>query len=69
VEAAWNGGCQRFDGALKGMGGCPMAKDDLTGNMPTERMISFFRETVPDFSIDWTELDKAMVMAETLFYS
>jgi hydroxymethylglutaryl-CoA lyase len=42
TEAAYNGGCRRFDGAVKGYGGCPMAKDDLTGNMPTEQMIEWF---------------------------
>lgn len=36
MEAAWRGGCRRFDGALGGLGGCPMAKDDLVGNLPTE---------------------------------
>ena len=42
IEAAFNGGCRRFDGAIKGFGGCPMAKDDLTGNMPTEKLLSYF---------------------------
>lgn len=42
VEAAYNAGCRRFDGAIQGFGGCPMAKDELTGNMPTEKMLSFF---------------------------
>lgn len=42
VDAAYNAGCTRFDGAIKGFGGCPMAKDDLTGNMPTEKMLSYF---------------------------
>lgn len=42
VEAAYKNGCMRFDGAIKGYGGCPMAKDDLVGNMPTERMIDYF---------------------------
>lgn len=42
VEAAYNAGCRRFDGAIKGFGGCPMAKDELTGNMPTEIMKSWF---------------------------
>ena len=36
MEAAWRGGCRRFDGALGGLGGCPMAKDELVGNLPTE---------------------------------
>ncbi len=42
VKAAYEAGCRRFDGAIKGFGGCPMAKDDLTGNMPTEAMIAWF---------------------------
>ena len=42
VAAAANAGCVRFDGALRGYGGCPMAKDDLTGNMPTERLFEHF---------------------------
>lgn len=42
VDAAFRGGCKRFDGAIKGYGGCPMAKDDLTGNMPTEKLLSYF---------------------------
>ncbi|MBK9221535.1 MAG: hydroxymethylglutaryl-CoA lyase [Saprospiraceae bacterium] len=44
VEAAFNAGCLRFDGAINGYGGCPMAKDELTGNMPTENLILFFHE-------------------------
>ena len=42
VVAAYNHGCARFDGAIKGYGGCPMAEDELVGNMPTERLIDFF---------------------------
>lgn len=42
VDAAYNAGCLRYDGAIKGYGGCPMAKDKLTGNMPTEKLISYF---------------------------
>ena len=42
VAAAYESGCKRFDGAIQGFGGCPMAKDDLTGNMPTEKMLSYF---------------------------
>jgi len=42
VDATFNAGCNRFDGAIKGYGGCPMAKDELTGNMPTEKLISYF---------------------------
>jgi hydroxymethylglutaryl-CoA lyase len=42
VDAAYKAGCIRFDGAIHGFGGCPMAKDDLTGNMPTEKLLSYF---------------------------
>lgn len=42
VDAAFKAGCNRFDGAIKGYGGCPMAKDELTGNMPTEKLITYF---------------------------
>ena len=44
VDAAYKAGCSRFDGAIQGFGGCPMAKDELTGNMPTEKMFSYFTE-------------------------
>jgi len=52
VESAYNNGCKRFDGAIKGFGGCPMAKDDLVGNMPTERLIDYF-------GFDFLKLKKA----------
>ncbi len=42
INAAYKAGCRRFDGAIQGFGGCPMAKDELTGNMPTEKMLSYF---------------------------
>lgn len=42
VEAAYKAGCLRFDGAVQGFGGCPMANDQLTGNMPTEKLLSYF---------------------------
>ncbi|MCX6181553.1 MAG: hydroxymethylglutaryl-CoA lyase, partial [Bacteroidetes bacterium] len=41
MEAAFEAGCRRFDGAIKGFGGCPMAKDDLVGNMATENIVQF----------------------------
>ena len=44
VNAAYNAGCLRFDGAIKGYGGCPMAKDELTGNMPTEKLLTYFNK-------------------------
>ena len=42
IEAAYSSGCRRFDTAIKGYGGCPMAKDELVGNLPTEKLLSFF---------------------------
>ncbi|MCF6182608.1 hydroxymethylglutaryl-CoA lyase [Lutibacter sp.] len=44
VDAAFKAGCNRFDGAIMGYGGCPMAKDELTGNMPTEKLVSYFNQ-------------------------
>ncbi|MDG5492994.1 hydroxymethylglutaryl-CoA lyase [Psychroserpens sp. SPM9] len=42
IDAAYKAGCMRYDGAIQGFGGCPMAKDELTGNMPTEKVLSYF---------------------------
>lgn len=44
LDAAYSSGCTRFDGAMKGIGGCPMAQDELVGNMDTEKMILYFQE-------------------------
>jgi hydroxymethylglutaryl-CoA lyase len=48
VDAAYKAGCLRFDGAIQGFGGCPMAADDLTGNMPTEKLLSYFTAAKAD---------------------
>ena len=52
VQAAWDSGCRRMDGALKGFGGCPMAKDDLTGNMPTENIVGFLNNKEVETGLD-----------------
>ncbi len=52
VEAAYTGGCLRFDGAIQGFGGCPMAKDELTGNMPTEKLLSYFTAQKVETGVD-----------------
>jgi hydroxymethylglutaryl-CoA lyase len=52
IESAFNAGCRRFDGAIKGFGGCPMASDELTGNMPTEIMIEWFNKKNIETGID-----------------
>lgn len=67
VDAAFKSGCRRFDGALKGFGGCPMAADDLTGNMPTEKMISYFDENEIKTGLNINELDKSMLLASETF--
>lgn len=67
VEAAYNSGCRRFDGAIKGFGGCPMAKDDLTGNMPTENMVSWFEENEVETGLNKKEFEKSMALAGKIF--
>lgn len=67
VDAAYLAGCRRFDGAIKGFGGCPMAKDDLTGNMPTEEMIGYFDNQKIGTNIDVEEFKKAVNMALGVF--
>lgn len=52
IEAAYQAGCRRFDGAIRGFGGCPMAKDDLTGNIPTEQLIAYLESQSLDLQID-----------------
>jgi len=67
LDAAYQAGCRRFDGALKGIGGCPMAKDELVGNMDTEWMIRFFKEKKSSLKINDDALEEALVMAGDLF--
>lgn len=59
TNAAYQAGCRRFDGAIKGFGGCPMAKDDLTGNMPTEKMLSYFTANKVETNIRMTSFEAA----------
>jgi hydroxymethylglutaryl-CoA lyase len=66
IKAAFNSGCQRFDGALKGFGGCPMAKDELVGNMATEKIVSFLESKV-DLKLNKEEFSKALLMANEVF--
>lgn len=67
VETAYAFGCRRFDSALRGYGGCPMAKDDLTGNMPTENLVSFFAEKNEPLGLDMDAFAEAMAIAGVLF--
>jgi len=67
VEAAYESGCRRFDGAIRGFGGCPMAKDELTGNMPTENLIAFFEEKGEPLSLAHQHFTQAIQMSEKVF--
>jgi hydroxymethylglutaryl-CoA lyase len=67
IHAAAQAGCRRFDGAIQGFGGCPMAKDDLTGNMQTEKMLSYFNSKAIDNSIRMTSFESAYNKASDLF--
>lgn len=67
IDSAVNSGCRRFDGAIKGYGGCPMAKDDLTGNMPTENIVSYLNEKNINHGLDEDALFEAMKIAMEIF--
>ena len=67
VEAAHNSGCKRFDGAIKGFGGCPMAADELTGNMPTENLIGYFEEKGIDLGLNKREFTQSMIASVDVF--
>lgn len=67
IIAAYENGCDRFDGAIKGYGGCPMAQNDLVGNMPTEYLVQFFREERADFFVHPEMFEQAMGEATELF--
>ena len=68
VDAAFQAGCNRFDGAIKGFGGCPMAKDELTGNMPTEKLLSYFTEKKVNTNIKPMAFESAYNQALDVFY-
>lgn len=67
IEAAYQAGCKRFDGAIKGFGGCPMAKDDLTGNMPTENMVRYFNENTVELGMDLNQFDSCVEKSLQVF--
>ena len=69
LEAALFNGCNRFDGALKGIGGCPMAQDDLVGNMDSEKMIQYFEEHQLLNNLNKEALAKSIVIANEIFQS
>lgn len=67
VTAAHTHGCVRFDGALKGFGGCPMAADKLTGNMPTENLLHYFTTQNLNHGLNEEAFNKAMFAANLVF--
>lgn len=67
VNAAYLAGCVRFDGAIQGFGGCPMAKDELTGNMPTEKLLSYFTQQKAQTNTSPMSFESAYNEATKLF--
>lgn len=67
IEAAYEAGCLRFDSALKGFGGCPMATDDLTGNMATEDLMAYLQSKGKDLKLDMHKWQEAMIFSTRLF--
>lgn len=68
VHTALNAGCRRFDGALRGFGGCPFAMDQLTGNLPTETLIEYLEQHGWETGINRNALSKALALAPELFH-
>lgn len=67
IESAYEAGCRRFDGALRGYGGCPMAKDDLTGNVASEKVVGYFTERGIATGVDASVLDEALLQTTAIF--
>ncbi|MFT4847558.1 MAG: hydroxymethylglutaryl-CoA lyase [Sediminicola sp.] len=67
LNAAYEAGCRRFDGAIQGFGGCPMAKDELTGNMPTEKMLSYFTAKKVDSNLNPMSFESSYNEASKIF--
>jgi len=68
VAAAYDQGCRRFDSAIKGIGGCPMAKDELVGNLATERLLDFSVQRHEQLGLDFVALQTAQQIADRIFY-
>ena len=67
VDAAFNSGCKRFDGAILGFGGCPMANDELTGNMPTEKLLSYFTSKKETTNLNSISFESAYNESKKIF--
>ena len=69
VQAAYQAGCRRFDGAIGGIGGCPMAADELTGNMATENLLAYLARQGVETGLDMAAFGRAQALAATVFPS
>ncbi len=67
MSSAWEAGCRKFDGAIRGFGGCPMAKDSLTGNMPTENILNFFSGKAEPLQVNMNAFNDAMSYSSLVF--
>jgi len=67
IQTAYEAGCRRFDGAIGGFGGCPMAEDELVGNIDTQNMIHFFENQAIDLKINKSEFMKSVAMSRNIF--
>lgn len=68
IQAAYDSGCRRFDSALKGFGGCPMATDDLTGNMATEDLISYLNSKGETLNLNMEKWQEALQLSARIFH-
>lgn len=69
IDAAYKAGCRRFDGAIQGFGGCPMATNHLTGNMPTEKLLSYFTAQKATTNLSPMSFESAYNEASKVFNS
>ncbi len=67
VEAAYNAGCRHFDSAIKGLGGCPMAEDNLVGNLATENLVQYLKQKNVETLIKPDEFNHAMDVSNLVF--
>ncbi|MER2997523.1 hydroxymethylglutaryl-CoA lyase [Pontibacter populi] len=67
AEAAYTAGCRRFDGAIRGFGGCPMAKDELVGNMATENLVAYFNTIGVNLNLNNAALQAAIAQSDAVF--
>ncbi len=67
IEAAYKAGCTRFDGAIKGFGGCPMAEDELVGNIATEKIVKYLADQNVELMLNMNEFERSITLAGTTF--